>query len=194
MSPITKTSLMFSFLLLLFVVTLAGCGSSNSQSTFSSDTGEHPAGWLPAGHMERALVAGLDSCAQCHGANYNGGISWISCTSCHMGGVNSVHPANWGSYAYARHSDYVRSNGTGECANAWCHGTDLAGINESGPSCTLCHLGGVYSKHPIEWSSAIRSHGGYVTANPDVTCANLVCHVRNSEGEFLGGPSCDSCH
>lgn len=194
MSQITKASLTFTFLLLLCVLVLAGCGSSNSQSTFNPDTGEHPAGWLPAGHREEALAAGLESCTQCHGADYSGGISLISCTSCHMGGVNSVHPVNWESYASALHSDYARTNGTGECANALCHGTDLAGVSESGPSCTLCHLGGVHSKHPVEWTSAIRSHGGYVTANPDTTCANLVCHVPNLEGVFLSGPSCDDCH
>jgi len=193
MSQIRRGHLPLAILLLLFALSLVGCGSPNGSSSFNSDSGNHPAGWLPAGH-KTAAVADLESCAQCHGADYTGGISRISCTSCHMGGVNSVHPVNWEPYAYALHSDYVRTYGTGGCANALCHGTDLTGVSKSGPSCTLCHLGGVNSKHPVDWTSAIRSHGGYVTANPDTTCANLVCHVPNLEGVFLSGPSCDSCH
>src|SRR3989339_324786 len=112
MSSITRTSLTFAVLLVLSVFTLAGCGSSNSQSTFDSASGKHPAGWLPAGHKPEA-VAHLEDCIQCHGADYKGG-----------------------------------------SANVSCHGAALTGISKSGPSCTLCHLGGVNSFHPTEWGTS----------------------------------------
>jgi len=37
------------------------------------------------------------------------------------------------------HGIYVSSRGGDSCANAACHGTDLNGVEESGPSCYICH-------------------------------------------------------
>ncbi len=35
----------------------------------------------------------------------------------------------------ARHGPYEVANGTSTCANAYCHGVDLSGVAQSGPSC-----------------------------------------------------------
>src|SRR3989339_948301 len=153
MSSITRTSLTFAVLLVLSVFTLAGCGSSNSQSTFDSARGNPPAGWLPAGHKPEA-VAHLEDCIQCHGADYKGGISKVSCTDCYIGNQNSVHPTAWGPFTDVLHAAFVKTNGTSTCANVSCHGAALTGISKSGPSCTLCHLGGVNSFHPTEWGTS----------------------------------------
>lgn len=39
------------------------------------------------------------------------------------------------------HGSFVLSSpsGTSGCANTYCHGTDLKGVPDSGPSCTKCH-------------------------------------------------------
>ena len=194
MSQITKTSLTFALLLLLSVVTIAGCGSSNSQSAFDSSTGKHPAGWLPAGHKSEAVV-NLDNCTQCHGADYKGGISKVSCTNCHIGNQKSIHPTAWGPFTDVLHATFVRSEGTSTCANLSCHGAALTGITGSGPSCTLCHLGGVNSFHPAAWgASADLLHKNYVRVEGTTGCATASCHGIDLAGTGGTGPSCTLCH
>ena len=193
MSQIRQHDPLFAVLLLLLIFSLAGCGSSNGSSSFNPDSGSHSAGWLPSGH-KTAAVSDLESCAQCHGADYGGGISRISCTSCHMGGVASIHPP-WGTPDYAMHGSYVKSKGndTSGCANTLCHGTNLDGTGGAGPSCTSCHMGGVASIHPAEWNGNVWLHTKTVYTNFD-SCKNITCHGAALEGVSLSGPSCYICH
>ncbi|MCK9363944.1 MAG: hypothetical protein M0P74_10165 [Syntrophales bacterium] len=193
MSQITKTSLTFALLLFISVFALAGCGSSSSQSNFDSATG-HPTGWLPTGHTT-AAKANMETCAECHGADYQGGIAQASCTTCHIGNRASYHPTLWGTYAYALHGSYVKANGTAGCATASCHGANLDGVFQSGPSCTSCHIGGQNAYHPPEWMTLPgASHGNYVKANGTAGCATASCHGANLDGVFQSGPSCTACH
>ncbi len=135
MSP--RTRLMIAVVLLLTgIVSISSCGSPNSQAPFNVDTGQHPAGWLPAGHMAAAR-ADAASCQECHGEDFSGGISKVSCTTCHLGGPLSVHPATWaGDAILTLHGLYVVANGSLACANVFCHGADLKGVSGSGPSCS----------------------------------------------------------
>ena len=48
MSQIRPTSLALGLLLSMFMFSLSGCGDTNSQVTFGSDSGKHPASWLPS--------------------------------------------------------------------------------------------------------------------------------------------------
>jgi len=181
-------------LLLLSGFLLAGCADSNPQSTFNSQTGSHPSNWLPAAHKTAAMPS-TEACAQCHGADYGGGISKLACTQCHLGDQNSVHPTQWGTQTAAQHASYVQQNGTTSCANIYCHGANLGGVEGSGPSCTQCHMGGVYSIHPTQWGSQTAAqHGSYVTANGSSACANASCHGPNLDGVGGTGPSCTQCH
>jgi hypothetical protein len=56
------------------------------------------------------------------------------------GGPAAVHPADWDPI-FSTHGPYVNTapTGTAACANQYCHGTSLAGVPDSGPSCTSCH-------------------------------------------------------
>ncbi len=249
MSQIRYVCPVLAILMVLSVLLLGGCGSGNSPSTFNPDTGLHSVGWLPTGHKTEA-IARLESCAPCHGADYGGGISKVactdchlgnqqsvhpaqwgpfadllhanyvrengatscatavchgsalngvggtgpSCTLCHLGGVYAVHPTAWGSYTYALHASFAAINGTSSCTNASCHGPTLAGVGGSGPSCTLCHIGGVNLKHPAAWTANITLHKDYVAANGDTSCRNVVCHGASLEGILLSGPACQVCH
>lgn len=167
---------------------LSACGDTNSES------GAHRTGWLPAGHGTVAK-ANVEGCVGCHGENLDGGISKVACTTCHLGGSQSVHPQQWGSFAYARHKAYLElpGNTSSSCANASCHGVTLAGVSGSGPSCTSCHMGGVTKKHPATWTQ-YSSHGNFVKASGYVGCSNAACHGNNARGVFLSGPSCFVCH
>lgn len=172
---------------------LSGCGDRNSEVVFSPESG-HPAGWS-TGH-KTAARSNSDSCFECHGEDLTGGIANVSCTQCHLGSKEAVHPLLWGQYAYARHNSYVAANGASSCANAACHGPALAGVAGSGPSCaTACHLGGASSKHPAVWTQ-YSSHANYVKNKgyDSSGCSTRTCHGTDAKGVFLSGPSCFSCH
>ena len=190
MSPLKKTYIANSMLFIVSLFLLSGCGDKNSSANFVTDTGEHLSGWLPLGHKADA-VANIESCTECHGSDYAGGIARVSCSQCHLGGYNAVHPLEWGDFTYARHADYVTQNGTSACANASCHGSDLNGVSNSGPSCTSCHMGGIYSYHPADWTADSSAHPNYADLSP---CANNACHGAQLQGVAESGPACTSCH
>ena len=193
----------------LLMFSLAGCGDKNAQGVFSADSGGvHLTGWLPGGHMA-AAKANIDSCTECHGGDFAGGISRVSCTRCHLGNQQDVHPLAWGNLAYARHPAFVKQNGTAACSNIYCHGTTLAGVASSGPSCTSCHIGGQQAVHPSgvqTWlpqppgipgaaSAPAGSHGAYVKQFASTaSCQNAVCHGANLQGVDQSGLSCLTCH
>ena len=192
MSQIKTALAAFSCVLAL---SLAGCGNKNSQAVFSPDGGGHPVGWATAHKV--SAKSDIESCVDCHGLNLDGGISTVSCTSCHLGSQEAVHPLQWGQYAYARHKSYVAANGTASCANAACHGTGLTGVAGSGPACaTACHLGGAAAKHPAVWTQ-YSGHSNYmknILAYNAASCSAATCHGVDAKGVFLSGPSCFACH
>lgn len=192
MSQMMKTSLAGSALALLCLLSVAGCGDQNSGNNFDSSTGKHPAGWVSAGH-QTAAQADLAGCSECHGADFQGGVSGVACTSCHLGDQTSVHPVSWGAFTYAEHGAYVQQNGYGSCANASCHGSELTGVAGSGPSCTSCHMGGALSAHPTSWTQA-GDHGAYVQTFGAAACVNAVCHGTTGQGVPQSGPACITCH
>ena len=202
MSQITKFTVV-GLLLLAGLLFMAGCGSStpNSKASSSANTeGQHAADWLPAGHMI-AAQEDQSACTECHGSNYDGGISGVSCTTCHLGGVDAIHPLDWTqTQIWTKHASYAIDNGTSACSNAACHGTTLAGVTDSGPSCSSCHLGGVTSIHPVSFGTTTRSidlnHGSYVTTNGTTACQNESCHGSSLTGVSGSGPACvtATCH
>lgn len=158
-----KPALALVMLWCLLSLSLAGCGDDNSSSHYEPERGEHPDGWLPAGHAVAAF-GHLETCTPCHGTDLNdprGGISKVPCLLCHQGNATDVHPTEWGAHDYARHGEWVRQRvvqsgiapseigagalgttltgqaraATTGCATVYCHGTDYLGVANSGPSC-----------------------------------------------------------
>lgn len=172
-------------------ISAVGCTTCH----LGSATEIHPLGWgdfAYSRHGDYVEANGAVSCSNisCHGANLEGVAgSGPSCTSCHLGSESEIHPLSWGAFAYARHDEFVGTDGTTSCENGACHGPALSGVEESGPSCTSCHLGGVNSVHPTDWSSLL-SHGAYATTNGLSSCANGACHGRDLMGVTESGPSC----
>src|SRR5512143_1559107 len=187
----TAKSLFAGFLVL--TAFFIGCSDPNAQSPIDPESGSHAANWLPAAHMA-AATSNPDSCSTCHGADFKGGISGVSCTSCHLGSPTSVHPENWVP-VYSMHGPYVKTNSTSACANQYCHGLSLTGAPDSGPSCTSCHIGGLTSGHPSDWVPIYSTHGPYVNTSPTGTsaCANQACHGTTLTGVPGSGPSCTLC-
>ncbi|MFA7403324.1 MAG: hypothetical protein WC007_04985 [Pelobacteraceae bacterium] len=174
------------------MLALAGCGDKNSNVVFSQENG-HSSGWATA--HKTSAKANLESCAECHGENLDGGIAKVSCSLCHLGGSGAVHPSQWGNYAYARHNSYSTTQRTTSCATATCHGAALAGAGAAPNCATQCHLGGAYKKHPDGWTT-ISGHKSYLDTigNVSTSCKTSACHGTDGRGVFLSGPACDQCH
>jgi predicted CxxxxCH...CXXCH cytochrome family protein len=193
MNMVRTTNIKKSFFVLAIIsLVLAGCSSPNNSSPFSD--GSHPSDWLPAGHSA-AASSNITVCESCHGSDLSGGISGVSCTSCHIGSTTTIHPAQWDADILTQHGVYAAANTTQSCANAYCHGTNLRGVANSGPSCVSCHLGGPTSPHPANWAVPIAlNHADYVQSNGTSGCANANCHGSDLSGVAGSGPSCTSCH
>lgn len=200
MSQINLSSLAVALLLSLSLFSLSGCGDTNSQADLNPTTGKHPSDWLPVGHKATAN-SHLQTCTECHGEDFTGGISKIACTQCHLGNQQSVHPLRWGNFAYALHGSYVTLNDPTAASCMPCHGSDLKGAGTS-PSCTSCHLGGsAFAAHPAGWNTPEDFanndpplHGTFVGANGTTSCRNAACHGADLKGVDLSGPSCNACH
>jgi len=166
--------------IVLLTMLLSGCSDPSDQSYFNADTGKHSANWLPAAHMT-AANANLTTCADCHGSDFSGGIARIACGLCHMGGATSMHPTGWLRDACYNHGVYALNNGTTGCANIYCHGSGLAGVFGSGPSCTKCHpmphtatCGNCHAVPP-----ATGGHSAHLATGLNIVCGS--CHGSGCE-------------
>lgn len=208
MPQIRTRSLPLAVLSSLLVLALSGCGDVNSKANFDSSAGEHVASWLPEGHRA-AAQADITGCTACHGSALDGGISRVSCLTCHIGSPTSVHPVLWNDMAYALHAGYVKqlavdgATGTETCVP--CHGADLLGNGDPEMSCGInCHMAGTpQAPQTHAWTASstaeqIAGHKAYFEANGEdyTTCRNAACHGANLGGAWLTGPSCigSGCH
>lgn len=184
-----------SFLIFIFISLFISCSELNEDAIFLDDSARHPAGWLQGGHQAAASRNFLE-CARCHGSDFRGGVSGVSCFLCHNG--PSGHPFDW----VTEHS-LVARQGTSSCATQNCHGTDFMGGN-SGVSCWSCHLGGPTGRnHPVDWTDPFDDHRPFLIANgKDATsCSYIYCHgpdltggIDPPNGSWSGAPTCFLCH
>jgi hypothetical protein len=154
-----------------------------------------PAQWFnpSSARFHGAAVAetGPGRCATCHGQDYMGGVSGVSCFTCHAGGP-SGHPEGWVPPSGANfHGAVVEENGPQGCRD--CHGDDYRG-GTSGRSCFTCHEGGP-GGHPAlsEWytPTSTEFHGLVACENGFDDCAR--CHELDGTGG-TSGLGCGNCH
>jgi hypothetical protein len=110
----------------------------------------HPDGWAAASQHGRRgaqlapdatdpkLMAGFAHCAKCHGSDFSGGISGVSCKGCH---TKAPHPdAPWrGSTTTLSNHDKTDINNAITCSG--CHLSPQAPTGAA-PGCynnTMCH-------------------------------------------------------
>ncbi len=145
---------------------------------------DHPApSWVVLAHETAALTDSV-VCQKCHGADYLGGGSHIACNSCHMQDQTKVHMLAWYPNVQLNHRAFALANGTGSCANVYCHGTTLTGVALSGPSCSTCHT------WPFTSASCGTCHGipPAGAAFPD-TAGRHTAHT--ALGSYI---DCSACH
>ncbi len=188
----TTLGLVLRSVTLLAVAGLLAAGCADRKELETPET--HVEGWMdPASsqfHGAKIEAVNLISCQDCHGADYKGGTSGVSCYKCHAGGP-SGHPGGWmDSTSTHFHGLTVAADGTAGCAV--CHGEDFRGQENNGSSCYLCHNGP--SGHPASgWLSKTSAnfHGLAASIRGLHDCA--LCHGADFSGG-TSGTSCTSCH
>ncbi len=122
------------------------------------------------------------SCQECHGTDFTGGNSEVSCYSCHE---LYPHEDTWTDDVL--HGTHVLEYDVDDCTTN-CHGTDLRG-GLSNIGCTSCHATYPHDPEYSDWSNweAQEQHGSV-----DISyCSG--CHGE----DYLGGnteQSCFECH
>lgn len=181
---------------------LTGCGDANTPVIFDPDTGQHPAGWYPSGH---AIVAraNLNSCAECHGAQFNGGISGVSCLRCHgadaLANGFSCSTCHGQPPATGSHSQHVFS--FVYCFD--CHGDPFIRNTHDNGQINISISPLYYSKNLVasyapSACSNVRCHGGPKTqdlAQAGATPPRYTPTTTDPWGSTLTvDPKCQPCH
>ncbi|MBI5015848.1 MAG: hypothetical protein HZB55_10205 [Deltaproteobacteria bacterium] len=132
-----------------------------------------------------SAAASLTSCAPCHGSDYTGGTSGVSCFQCHFGTGGAKFPAGSTHPTFPTHFTFVTFR---VVCNA-CHQENVKYGNAS-PTvvCVDCHA--VHSGQPWMDKKSATRHG--LAAATDLgSCAP--CHGSDFRGG-TAGVSCYTCH
>ena len=153
----------------------------------------HPQSWSQIAnadfHGNKVKTAGYESCRSCHGVDYRGGVSKVSCFKCHE---SYPHLDGWMNVQSSRYHGVFLKEAQYQLDNCTaCHGGDYQG-GSSGVSCYKCHAN---YPHKSKWSEQGHSdfHGTFLkNANWILTeCSS--CHGANFQGG-LSESSCYTCH
>ncbi len=189
---------------MIFLATLlfvGGCSDSNTQATFDADSGKHVAGWLPSGHKV-AAQSDPEACTECHGSDYSGGVTGISCAQCHLNGspivltgCTSCH-ANPPSGTIAPNRAGAHSTTTGHFASQVTLPDGCNTCHNGAGSGTLKHDDGIVD---VSLPSVYNAKSGAAVYNADGTCSKVSCHGGQttplwSTGSTDVNSQCTSCH
>lgn len=183
-------------LIILFLVVISIIGWSCSENVEPIPSVSHPKEWIIEGsnqfHGTKVKSSGLSSCKSCHGVDYNGGESNVSCYSSKCHAIDHGN-SSWGvdTASVKFHGVYLKNIDWTVIECSACHGSDYQG-GSSGVSCFTCHEN---YPHPENWSEEDSDgfHGEYLeNVNGDISSCQS-CH-----GDDLNGGrteiSCFSCH
>lgn len=209
---------------LLFLMSLWGCGKGNPSAPVTIDpvTGKHSvSNWVSPtvhGGLDFGASKDMAACQECHGNDFTGGISKVSCLNtagCHGAGVFSPHPKKPWRGGLITHT-LVKESNTPICAICHTKGKNLqipliSNYNTGAPGCfnsTLCHGVVGHANDPQPWS-APANHGANQgpTGRPGAKFsiqACQSCHATPSSGQnplftnpktgMPGGCSSSGCH
>ncbi len=131
----------------------------------------------------------LQNCRECHGQDYKGGSSEVSCFKCHASYPHSEGWLNSASENY--HGSYVKQNEDIITACEKCHGVDETG-GRTGISCEKCHASYPHDENWMNESSE-NFHGKLLQALNWSTSSCQGCHGTDLKGGS-SEVSCYTCH
>ncbi|MDD2365781.1 MAG: hypothetical protein PHN84_06405 [Desulfuromonadaceae bacterium] len=172
----------------IFSLSLAACGDKNENVVFSPEGG-HSAGWVTS---HKAITeAELETCAECHGEEYEGGISRVSCMSessvsgftCHFtspvenpvgcvschGGMPSGPFGDTAPNVKSAHALHTALPGVG-CYT--CHEDAGSG----GVSHAKANPEGELSNATLSFPSTYKANANVAISYNNGACANVSCH------------------
>jgi predicted CxxxxCH...CXXCH cytochrome family protein len=170
----------------------------------SPATGVHPSGILDetsdAFHGKELERRGWDLalCAKCHGDDFRGGKSGVTCTSCHERGPTDCSTCHRGGPTTGAHAQHAASTQCGEC--------HVVPASWDAPGHIL---GDTYPAEVVFGATAGRTLDPADRKGPPVyadgACANVYCHgdVLHAGGGIASRPiwnepaptgGCDRCH
>ncbi len=133
-------------------VTLGMLGCSDLKSDLPSPVSPgvrvHTPDWVDTssanfhGKVIEMAHGDVQECLKCHGSNYQGGVSGISCVQCHESKGVTLHGRGWTTPSSPNfHGNAIRAAGWDMRSCQTCHGALYDG-GKVGVSCRTCHQGG----------------------------------------------------
>ena len=128
----------FIFSIALVVASTFWYSCSDDKSPLPSTA--HPESWSQTEsrefHGKKVLAAGFSSCTSCHGTDFSGGESQVSCFTCHQ---SFPHQDAWLEISNPDfHGEFIRNDKWSMVSCQKCHGSDYRG-GSSEASCYTCH-------------------------------------------------------
>lgn len=159
---------------------------------------------MPEKHGKTVLNGGglaASDCKDCHGADFAGGNTKVSCTQCHK---SYPHPAKFVLPVASQnnpdqHSVYIKNHGDDPTmCGTTCHGEDMAG-GDTKVDCKTCHQQYPAPHKADSWvvpdnDNDPKHHKAFIAqhGNDPKICASA-CHGKDMKGG-LAHVSCYQCH
>jgi predicted CxxxxCH...CXXCH cytochrome family protein len=186
---------LLSFITIISIVILFdGCSKLQENITQPKTISIHSKGDLDTsstnfhGNVLKANNFNLDGCKQCHAANFQGGITDVSCYNCH----NYPHQQGYlDTTSVNFHGTVLKANNFSTDACSRCHAADFKGGNTN-ISCIGCHN----YPHPQGMTDSTSSsfHGKIIMANKFVMDECQKCHGNDFSGNGSSLLNCRTCH
>lgn len=180
---LTRCLILLAAIVSQLVAGLTGCSSADNKAGFNSDTGKHIASWIT--DHGPAYLSDTTICVECHGTDFHGGITSVSCFSasfggmtCHANGPGHVDPTSWRNPAQHGAAAKATPNAatlSGFAVCEICHGTTFQGIAAYSPACDSCHGGS--APHPTSWITQTYFH---MDTNPGNAPVCSLCHLNGA--------------
>ncbi len=187
------------------VITLVGCSDLKNDlpSLVAPGVQAHRADWVDTssagfhGKLVRAANGDVQECLKCHGLNYQGGTSRVSCVSCHQAAGASLHGRGWTDPSSTNfHGNTVRSAGWDMRSCQSCHGVLYDG-GKVGVSCRQCHSGGAGPENcaTCHGSATTPAPPRDLSKNTAKSAPGVGAHQMHLSGSSIAGPiACGECH
>lgn len=186
--------------LIRFLIIIAIFLYSCSEKQDSLRVGTHPEGWnnpqAEQFHAKVVLESGYEGCQSCHGTDYKGGTSGISCYQCHG---NFPHPVGFANISSPNfHGEFIKQAPINwkirECRS--CHGLDYSGGSYAS-SCVTCHTAtnGPEACHTCHGSTTNIAPPQDLSNNTLHTAIGVGAHQMHVENTVITRTyACTMCH
>jgi predicted CxxxxCH...CXXCH cytochrome family protein len=187
-------------------------GGFHIDGTVQATGSEHPAGWNAGSQHGVSFFESTANCASCHGSDFNGGTSGISCNQCHTN-----ETSNWKTDCTFCHGGSDNQSGappfgvlgeTDVSSNAvGAHSAHVqSSSSHSGYDCITCHTkpSSFDNTGHIDGNSGAEVNFNSLAGNnatySNGSCSTLYCHGNGRSNSASVswvsniGQNCDSCH